>query len=110
MLSVLPSYGDYATICPQQTFTQQAMRQNFPNTNLPAWEIIETFGPTQHGAEGFTVLIPVRSRGVPPGRSTLCSNSYIVLDRTGLSEPFLPPFPSFVSVGLSDNPNRKWTR
>merc|ERR1711939_860008 len=54
----MAAYGDYETLCPQQTFTEASMRQNFPNTDLPAWEIIERFGPTEHGAEGFTVLIP----------------------------------------------------
>merc|ERR1712072_738341 len=57
-MGAMAAYGDYETLCPQQTFTEASMRQNFPNTDLPAWEIIERFGPTEHGAEGFTVLIP----------------------------------------------------
>lgn len=34
------------------------MRQNFPDTDLAAWDIIESFGPTPSGAQGFTVQIP----------------------------------------------------
>lgn len=28
------------------------------------WEIIDTFGPTEHGAEGFTVIIPEMAKVV----------------------------------------------
>ena len=34
------------------------MRENFPDTDLAAWDIIESFGPTPSGAQGFTVQIP----------------------------------------------------
>lgn len=50
-------FVQYAGLCPQ-VFTEATMRENFPNTDLAAWDIIESFGPTPSGAQGFTVQIP----------------------------------------------------
>lgn len=48
--------GQYNQTC-QQVFTRAAMLRNFPSSTLPPWEVLETFGPTPSGAEGFTVMI-----------------------------------------------------
>lgn len=57
MLS-LAAYGDYDTLCPQQTFTQAAMLKNFPTSTYPAWTVLERWGPTASGAEGYSAFVP----------------------------------------------------
>lgn len=52
-----PFYTQYAGNCPE-IFTEEHMRNNFPNTDLAPWDIIESFGPTPSGAQGYTVQIP----------------------------------------------------
>jgi len=58
ILSMAAYNPNYDTLCPQQTFTQAGLGQSFPQSTSQPWEVIERFGPTEHGAEGFTVIIP----------------------------------------------------
>lgn len=69
-------YGDnWQTKCPEQTFTQANLDASFPDETGAPWTLIgnssvdeflntdltwtaETFGPTESGAEGYTVIIP----------------------------------------------------
>lgn len=51
-------YGDYATLCPQQTFTQAGLLKSFPDSTAEPWTVVETWGPTASGLEGITVVIP----------------------------------------------------
>lgn len=60
----MAAYGDYDALCPEQTFTEEAMRSNFPDSTFPPWEVISTFGPTPSGAEGFTAIIPEMNKAL----------------------------------------------
>lgn len=60
----MSSYGDYNTLCPQQTFTEEAKLKNFPNSTLPNWEILEEWGPTASGSQGYSVLVPEMAKVV----------------------------------------------
>jgi hypothetical protein len=51
-------YGDYATLCPQQTFTQAGLLKSFPDSTAEPWTVVEEWGPTASGLEGITVVIP----------------------------------------------------
>jgi len=42
----------------QQTFNQAALMKSFPDSTEAPWTLIERFGPTLSGAEGFNVIIP----------------------------------------------------
>jgi len=54
----MAAYGDYATLCPQQTFTQAALRKSYPDSTEEPWTLLEEWGPTPSGYEGFSVTIP----------------------------------------------------
>ncbi|KAK9900817.1 alpha/beta-hydrolase [Cystobasidium minutum MCA 4210] len=54
----MAAYGDYETLCPQTTFTENALHKSFPNSNADPWTLVEKFGPTASGFEGFTAIIP----------------------------------------------------
>ncbi|KAK9893363.1 hypothetical protein P389DRAFT_20272 [Cystobasidium minutum MCA 4210] len=51
-------YGDWQTLCPSQTFTQEGLLKNFPDSTAEPWTVLDTWGPTEHGSEGFTAYIP----------------------------------------------------
>ena len=63
----MAAYADnYNEICPQEEFTQEKLLQNFPQ-RLPGtgilstpWEVLDEWGPTEHGSKGFTAMIPGR--------------------------------------------------
>ena len=54
----MAAYGNYNTLCPQQTFTEAEMRKNFPQSTRQPWTMVGSFGPTPHGAEGFMAIVP----------------------------------------------------
>ncbi|KAK9893364.1 hypothetical protein P389DRAFT_175350 [Cystobasidium minutum MCA 4210] len=54
----MAAYGDWNTLCPTQTFTQAGLLANFPNSTDAPWTVLDTWGPTPHGAEGWTAFIP----------------------------------------------------
>lgn len=56
------AYGDYETLCPRQTFTQAALQKSFPGSTEEPWTLIERWGPTASGLEGFNVVIPGEKR------------------------------------------------
>lgn len=63
----MAAYGDYATLCPAQTFTQASLLKSFPQSTEAPWTILQQWGPTVSGLKGFIVQIPemdkiVRSR------------------------------------------------
>jgi len=60
----MAAYGDYETLCPNQTFTEEAKLRNFPESNRSAWEVYGTFGPTAHGAKGFMAIIPEMNKAL----------------------------------------------
>lgn len=53
----MAAYGDYDSLC-RQTFTTQSLHKSFPNSNAAPWTLIEEWGPTASGLQGFTVIIP----------------------------------------------------
>lgn len=57
-------YGDYNTLCPNNTFTEAAKLKNFPNSTRPAWDVLGTFGPTPSGCEGFYAIVPEMNKAV----------------------------------------------
>lgn len=55
----MAAYGDYATLCPQQTFTQAALNKAFPDSTEAPWVLLEAWGPTPvYQSEGFIATIP----------------------------------------------------
>jgi len=59
----MAAYADNVDeICPLEEFTVAKLLQNFPQrTSGPLsvpWEILDRWGPTEHGSKGFTVMIP----------------------------------------------------
>lgn len=64
MLLSMAVYGDYNTLCPNETFTQASMIANFPNSTRPPWDVISTFGPTPSGARGFTTIVPEMNKAL----------------------------------------------
>ncbi|KAL7008779.1 hypothetical protein EMMF5_001525 [Cystobasidiomycetes sp. EMM_F5] len=54
----MSAYGDYNYWCPNQTFTEASKRKNFPNSPRAPWTLVETWGPTASGAEGFSAVVP----------------------------------------------------
>lgn len=34
-------YGDWETLCPQQTFTQEGLLANFPNSTAEPWTVLD---------------------------------------------------------------------
>ena len=78
------SFGDYNTLCPNQTFTEEEsqfehceiyastiaydsfllVRSNFPESDLPPWELIEEFGPTPSGGQGFAAVVSLAHKSV----------------------------------------------
>jgi len=57
-------YGDYNTLCPNQTFTKATELKNFPDATRPPWTVVSTFGPTPSGAEGFTAIVPEMNKAL----------------------------------------------
>lgn len=37
----MSAYGDWNTLCPQQTFTREGLLANFPNSTEETWTVIE---------------------------------------------------------------------
>lgn len=60
----MAAYGDYESLCPNQTFTEENKLANFPDSNRTAWEVYGTFGPTAHGAKGFMAIIPEMNKAL----------------------------------------------
>lgn len=54
----MAAYGDYATDCPQQTFTNAALQKSYPGSTEQPWTLLQQWGPTASGLEGFMVTIP----------------------------------------------------
>lgn len=67
-------YGDYNTLCPAQTFDEQTLLKNFPNSDRQPWVVVNTFGPTASGAQGYTAIVPEMNKvsaSLFEGQSTL---------------------------------------
>jgi len=60
----MAAYGDYNTLCPIQTFDEENLRKNFPNSDREPWVVVNTFGPTQSGAQGFTAIVPEMNKAL----------------------------------------------
>lgn len=58
LIGRLCSDGDYETLCPQQTFTYAALQKSFPGSTEQPWTLLQQFGPTASGLEGFIATIP----------------------------------------------------
>ena len=57
--SALPDLTRARTqLCPIQTFTEEAKLRNFPESDREPWVVVNTFGPTASGANGFTAIVP----------------------------------------------------
>ncbi|GJN94292.1 hypothetical protein Rhopal_007366-T1 [Rhodotorula paludigena] len=54
----MAAYSDDPTTTCAQTFTQEALLQSFPDSTALPWTFVRYWGPTEHGGEGFTVVIP----------------------------------------------------
>ncbi|CAD6579276.1 MAG: hypothetical protein CYPHOPRED_000844 [Cyphobasidiales sp. Tagirdzhanova-0007] len=63
-LLAMSAYGAYDTLCPAQTFSEASMLKNFPNSTLVPWTVLERWGPTASGAEGFSVVVPEMAKVV----------------------------------------------
>ncbi|BGP20066.1 hypothetical protein JCM10213_003550 [Rhodosporidiobolus nylandii] len=57
LLSMAAYSDDPTTVC-AQTFNQAALQSSFPDSTEAPWTLIQTFGPTASGTQGFTVVIP----------------------------------------------------
>ncbi|KAL8290625.1 hypothetical protein RQP46_002883 [Phenoliferia psychrophenolica] len=62
--SLLSMAGAYNETCTNQTFTQESELRNFPDSTRPPWQVINTFGPTPSGCEGFTVIVPEMNKAL----------------------------------------------
>lgn len=60
----MAAYGDYNTLCPNQTFSNASEHKNFPNSTRAPWTVIETWGPTASGSEGYTAIVPEMNKVV----------------------------------------------
>lgn len=60
----MAAYGDYNTLCPIQTFTEEAKLRNFPESDREPWVVVNTFGPTASGANGFTAIVPEMNKAL----------------------------------------------
>lgn len=60
----MASYGDFNANCPVQTFTEDALRKNFPQSDRVPWTVVNTFGPTASGAKGFTAIVPEMNKAL----------------------------------------------
>ncbi|KAH8918714.1 hypothetical protein BT69DRAFT_1353710 [Atractiella rhizophila] len=60
----MASYGNYNTKCPNETFTEEAMLKNFPDSTRAPWEVVSTFGPTPSGCKGFTAIVPEMNKAL----------------------------------------------
>lgn len=58
LLSMAAYNPNFDAICQQQTFTQEMLMKSFPESTEAPWTLIQQFGPTPSGGEGFTVIIP----------------------------------------------------
>ncbi|GAA5875166.1 hypothetical protein JCM16303_005031 [Sporobolomyces ruberrimus] len=58
LLSMAAYNPNFDAICQQQTFTQEMLMKSFPDSTEAPWTLIQQFGPTASGAEGFNVIIP----------------------------------------------------
>jgi len=74
------SYGNYDTLCPTQTFTQAEQLKNFPNSTLVPWELIEEWGPTASGNQGFSAVIPEMNKVVVVFRGNPQVEANLALD------------------------------
>ena len=54
----MAAYGDYNTECPKQTFNEAKLQKSFPGSSEAPWTFLGTFGPTQSGLQGWSVIIP----------------------------------------------------
>ncbi|BGP35342.1 hypothetical protein JCM10296v2_007178 [Rhodotorula toruloides] len=57
LLSMAAYSNDPTTVC-AQTFDQAALASSFPNSTEAPWTLIQQFGPTAMGTQGFSVVIP----------------------------------------------------
>ncbi|GAA5969198.1 hypothetical protein JCM8115_004314 [Rhodotorula mucilaginosa] len=57
LLSMAAYSDDPTTVC-SQTFDDAALQQSFPGSTAPPWQLIQQFGPTASGAQGFSAVIP----------------------------------------------------
>ncbi|BGP11353.1 hypothetical protein JCM10049v2_007258 [Rhodotorula toruloides] len=57
LLSMAAYSNDPTTVC-AQTFDQAALTSSFPNSTEAPWTLIQQFGPTAMGTQGFSVVIP----------------------------------------------------
>ncbi|KAK4703087.1 phosphatidylinositol 4-phosphatase, partial [Phenoliferia sp. Uapishka_3] len=62
-LNIQESYGDYNTTCTEETFTPDNLESTYPGSTEEPWTILETFGPTESGCEGFVASIAVGFSG-----------------------------------------------
>lgn len=46
-------YGNWAEDCPTDTFTEEALLKNFPDSTAEPWEVLDTWGNTEHNSYGF---------------------------------------------------------
>ncbi|GAA5969063.1 hypothetical protein JCM21900_005772 [Sporobolomyces salmonicolor] len=58
LLSMAAYSDDPTTICQAQTFTEASLLQSFPNSTEEPWTLIQTWGPTASGLQGYNVIIP----------------------------------------------------
>ncbi|KAK4047497.1 hypothetical protein OIV83_005410 [Microbotryomycetes sp. JL201] len=54
----MAAYGDYDTLCPQQTFTPAEMALKAPDSTSPPWQVINTWTTSPTGLQGFSAVIP----------------------------------------------------
>ncbi|KAL8292659.1 hypothetical protein RQP46_001271 [Phenoliferia psychrophenolica] len=56
-LLAMAAYGDYNETCTAETFTPANLESTYPGSTEEPWTILETFGPTESGCEGFVASI-----------------------------------------------------
>ncbi|KAM0790325.1 hypothetical protein ACM66B_003210 [Microbotryomycetes sp. NB124-2] len=54
----MAAYGDYDTLCPQQTFTAAEMALKAPDSTSAPWQVINTWTTSPTGLQGFSAVIP----------------------------------------------------
>ncbi|KAK4046911.1 hypothetical protein OIO90_006393 [Microbotryomycetes sp. JL221] len=54
----MAAYGDYDTLCPQQTFTEAEKQLKAPDSPSAAWQVINTWQTYPTGLQGFSAVIP----------------------------------------------------
>lgn len=54
----MAAYGDYDTVCPEQTFTPEEKAAKAPDSPSAPWQVINTWKTEPMGIEGFSAVIP----------------------------------------------------